>query len=216
MPNSLKHMQPYKNLIFDLGEVIIDIDYRQTIAAFQKLAVVDFSTVVSYSAQNPVFDLYEKGKVSTPVFFHELRRYLRPGTTDQEIEDAWNAIFQNFAPQKIELLKQLKTRYNTFALSNINEIHVASIDKAAQTKFGETAFANFFHGAYYSNRLGLRKPEPEIYALVLEKERLKAEETFFVDDKKENIEAARAFGMHAYQLTDRNNLQGLLAELKII
>jgi len=209
-------MQPFKNLIFDLGEVIIDIDYKQTISAFQKLAVVDFSSVVSYSAQNPVFDLYEKGKVSTPVFFDELRKYLRPGTTDKEIEDAWNAIFQNFSAQKIELLKQLKTRYNTFALSNINEIHVASIDKAAQTKFGEAAFGNFFHRVYYSNELGLRKPEPEIYALVLEKEGLNAAETFFVDDKKENVEAARAFGIHAYQLTNRDNLHGLLAELKII
>jgi FMN phosphatase YigB (HAD superfamily) len=209
-------MQPFKNLIFDLGEVIIDIDYRQTIIAFQKLAVVDFSTVVSYSAQNPVFDLYEKGKVSTPFFFNELRKYLRPGTTDKEIEDAWNAIFQNFPQQKMELLKQLKTRYNTFALSNINEIHVASIDKAAKTKFGEATFGNFFHAAYYSNELGLRKPEPEIYALLLEKEGLKAGETFFVDDKKENVEAARTFGIHAYQLTNRDNLHNLLAELKII
>jgi len=71
-------MQPFKNLIFDLGEVIIDIDYRQTITAFQKLAVVDFSTVVSYSAQNPVFDWYEKGQVTTGFFFDELRKYLRP------------------------------------------------------------------------------------------------------------------------------------------
>jgi putative hydrolase of the HAD superfamily len=209
-------MQPFKNLIFDLGEVIIDIDYRQTITAFQKLAVVDFSTVVSYSAQNPVFDWYEKGQVTTGFFFDELRKYLRPGTTDKEIESAWNAIFQDFSPQKIELLKQLKTRYNTFALSNINEIHLASIDKAAQTKFGGAAFSNFFQAAYYSNKIGLRKPEPEIYALLLEKEGLKAGETFFVDDKKENVEAARTLGIHAYQLTNRNNLQGLLAELKII
>ena len=209
-------MQPFKNLIFDLGEVIIDIDYRQTITAFQKLAVVDFSTVVSYSAQNPVFDWYEKGHVTTGFFFDELRKYLRPGTTDKEIESAWNAIFQDFSPQKIELLKQLKTRYNTFALSNINEIHLASIDKAAQTKFGGAAFSNFFQSAYYSNKIGLRKPEPEIYALLLEKEGLKAGETFFVDDKKENVEAACKFGIHAYQLTNRNNLQGLLAELKII
>ena len=209
-------MQPFKNLIFDLGEVIIDIDYRQTIAAFQKLAVVDFSTVVSYATQNHVFDLYEKGQISTQFFKDELRKYLKPGTGDKDIEEAWNAIFQDFPVQKIELLKQLKTRYNTFALSNINEIHVASIDEAAMTKFGEAAFGNFFHAAYYSNEIGLRKPEPGIYALILEKEGLKPDETFFMDDKKENVEAARAFGIHAYQLTDRNKLHELLAELKII
>lgn len=209
-------MQPYTNLIFDLGQVIIDIDYHQTIAAFQKLAVVEFSTVVSYTVQNPVFDLYEKGKVTTPVFFDELRKFLKPGTSDKEIEDAWNAIFQDFPRQKMELLKQLKTRYNTFALSNINEIHVASINEAARTKFGEADFGSFFHGAYYSNEIGHRKPEQEIYRFVLEKEKLKPEETFFVDDKKENVEAARAFGIDAYHLTDRNKLHALLTELKII
>lgn len=209
-------MQPFKNLIFDLGEVIVDIDYKQTIAAFQKLAVVEFSTVVSYTAQNPVFDLYEKGKVSNAVFFDELRKFLKPGTTDKEIENAWNAIFQHYNPQKVELLKQLKTRYKTFALSNINQIHLASINEAARTHFNAPDFAEFFHAAYYSNELGYRKPEKEIYQLILQKEGLKPAETFFVDDKKENIEAAKAFGIQAYQLTDRNKLTDLLAELKII
>ena len=209
-------MQPFKNLIFDLGEVIIDIDYRKTIAAFQQLAIVDFSMVVSYAAQNPVFDLYEKGKVSTADFRNELKKYLRPGTTDLEIENAWNAIFMDFPPQKIELLKQLKSRYKTFALSNINEIHVATINEVAKAKFAGPDFGSFFHRAYYSNEVGFRKPEKEIYRLVLDKEALKPEETFFVDDKPENVEAAKAFGIHAYQLKDRNKLHELLSELKIV
>jgi len=209
-------MTPYKNLIFDLGEVIIDIDYRQTITAFQKLAVVDFSEVVSYTAQNPVFDLYEKGKVSTPDFYNELRKFLRPDTSDKEIEEAWNAIFLDFPPQKINLLKQLKSRYKTFALSNINEIHLHTINKVAREKFNEPDFGNLFHAAYYSNLLGHRKPERGIYELILNNENLKPEETFFVDDKAENVAAARAFGLHAYQLQDRARLQELLTELNII
>ena len=209
-------MQPYKNVVFDLGEVIIDIDYRQTIAAFQQLAVVDFSEVVSYAAQNHIFDLYEKGKVSTTDFRNELRKFLKPGTTDKEIEAAWNAIFFDFPPHKIEMLKQLKSRYKTFALSNINEIHLATINQVAKDKFGLIDFASLFHGAYYSNELGYRKPEVEIYNLILENENLVAGETFFVDDKLENVEAARALGIQAYQLKDRNKLSALLAELKII
>jgi glucose-1-phosphatase len=209
-------MQPFKNLIFDLGQVIIDIDYLQTIAAFQKLAVVDFSEVVSYTTQNPVFDLYEKGKISTPYFRNELKKFLNPGTTDEQIEDAWNAIFKDFPPHKINLLKQLKTQYKTFALSNINEIHVVAIDEVAKTKFGLPGFGSLFHGAYYSNEIGFRKPEKEIYALVLEKENLNPAETFFVDDKKENVEAARALGIHAFHLNHPDKLMQLLTELKII
>ena len=209
-------MQPFKNLIFDLGQVIIDIDYLQTIAAFQKLTVVDFSEVVSYTTQNPVFDLYEKGKISTPYFRNELKKFLNPGTTDQQIEDAWNAIFKDFPASKINLLKQLKTRYKTFALSNINEVHVVAIDEVAKTKFGATSFGSFFHGAYYSNEMGFRKPEKEIYELMLLKENLNPAETFFVDDKKENVEAARALGIQAYHLDHPDKLNQLLTELKII
>lgn len=209
-------MPHFKNLIFDLGDVIIDIDYRQTIAAFQKLAVVNFSQVVSYSAQSPVFDLYEKGKVTTPAFCAEIRKNLHPNSTDEDVISAWNAIFVDFSQQKMELLKQLKSRYKTFALSNINEIHLATINEVAQSKFGEADFGSFFHNTYYSNLVGYRKPENEIYELILKQEALVPEETFFVDDKKENVEAARAFGIQAYQLTDRNKLNELLAELHII
>ena len=209
-------MPVFKNLIFDLGDVIIDIDYRQTIAAFQKLAVVNFSEVVSYSAQSPVFDLYEKGKVSTEVFCTELKKNLHPEASHTDVVNAWNAIFVDFPQHKIDLLKQLKLRYNTFALSNINEIHLATINEVAKTKFGAEDFGSFFHNTYYSNLLGYRKPESEIYKLVIDNEKLNPAETFFVDDKKENVEAARALGIHAYQLTDRNKLSQLLTELNII
>jgi FMN phosphatase YigB (HAD superfamily) len=209
-------MQAFKNLIFDLGEVIIDIDYKQTIAAFQKLAIVDFSEVVSYATQTHVFDLYEKGKISTAGFRNELKKFLRTGITDKEIEDAWNAIFFDFPQYKIDLLKQLKSRYRTFALSNINEIHITTINEVAKSKFGEVDFGSLFHGAYYSNEIGYRKPEIEIYKFILEKENLDPHQTFFVDDKLENIEAACKLGIHAYQLKDRNKLNELLNGLKII
>ena len=209
-------MTPYKNLIFDLGEVIIDIDYRQTIAAFQQLAVVDFSEIVSYTAQNPVFDLYEKGKISTASFAAELKKFLRPGVTDEEVEHAWNAIFQQFPEGKIDLLLQLKGNYKTFALSNINDIHLATINRFASSSLGLPSFGHLFHGAYYSNLLGHRKPEKEIYQLILTNENLNPTETFFVDDKLENVEAARAFGIQAYHLTDRNKLPELLTGLHII
>ena len=127
-----------------------------------------------------------------------------------------NAIFFDFPVAKIDLLKQLKSGYKTFALSNINEIHVATINEVAKSKFGERDFGSFFNAAYYSNEIGYRKPENEIYKFILEKESLVADGTFFVDDKKENVEAARAFGIHAYQLKDRNKLKELLQELNII
>ncbi len=209
-------MQEFKNLIFDIGDVIVDIDYITTIGEFQKLSAVDFSEIVSYNKQNRIFDLFETGKITAQHFRNELKQFLKAGTSDEEITRAWNSILIHYPEQKISLLKELKTRYKTFALSNINEIHVLSINQAAKQKFGADDFGSFFHHAYYSNEVGFRKPEKEIYEFVLQKENLNADDTFFVDDKAENVEAAKTLGIHAYQLTDRNKLNDLLLDLKII
>src|SRR5207245_287040 len=117
---------------------------------------------------------------------------------------------------KFRLLKELKSHYKTFALSNINELHVAAINEAAKAKFGEKDFGSFFHRAYYSNEVGHRKPDKEIYEYIAIKEKLTPAETFFVDDKEENVETARNMGWQAYHLKHRDHLHELLAELKII
>lgn len=209
-------MKPYKNLIFDIGDVLVDIDYMVTVAEFQKLATVDFSEIVSYAKQNPIFDLFETGKLTAQQFRDELKQFLKAGTPDTEITRAWNSILIHYPETKIALLKQLRQEYKTFALSNINEIHVHTINEAVKAQYGIETFGSLFNHAYYSNEVGYRKPDKEIYELVLQQQNLKPEETFFVDDKAENVEAAKALGIQAYQLTDRNKLHQLLAELKII
>ena len=209
-------MTQFKNLIFDIGDVIIDIDYQVTIAAFQKLAKVDFSEIVSYSRQQHIFDAFEKGEINAAQFRNELRLFLMPGVSDEAIDDAWNSILIHYPPSKMDLLLQLKTRYRTFALSNINELHIRSLDVAAQQLFGESAFSHFFHRAFYSSEMGCRKPEAEIYTRVLQEESLNPGETFFVDDKLENIVAARALGIQAYQLKQRNQLSELLHQQGIL
>ncbi len=209
-------MKEFKNLIFDIGDVIIDIDFTVTVSAFQKLAAVDFSEIISYTQQHKIFDLLETGKISAQQFRDELKTFLKPEITDDEINAAWNTIIIAYPEPKFRLLKELKSNYRTFALSNTNEIHVATFNQAVKTKFGVKDFGSFFHHAYYSNEIGFRKPEKEIYKWVLEKENLNPLETFFVDDNLANVEAAKDLGIQAYQLTDRNRLHELLAELKII
>lgn len=209
-------MTMYRNLIFDLGDVIIDIDYAITVAEFQKLAKVDFSEIVSYSRQHHVFDRLEKGQISEADFWAEIKLLMKPDVTNEELINAWNSILINYPKYKIELLQNLRSRYQVFALSNINEIHIREIDRVAKEQFGAQRFADFFHKAYYSNETGYRKPESEIYELVLKSEQLNPSETFFVDDKAENVEAARNLGIQAYQLTNRDKLVDLLQEHKIL
>lgn len=209
-------MKEFKNLIFDIGDVLIDLDFPGTVQEFQKITVVDFGEIISHFRQHHIFDLFEKGKITPQQFRNELKQFLKTGVADAEIDVAWNSILGTYPEHKFELLKQLKTRYKTFALSNTNQIHVATFNEAVKSKFNEKDFESFFHRAYYSNEIGFRKPEKEIYEWVLQKENLNPLETFFVDDLPENIEAAKQSGLQAYLLKDRNKLHELLTELKII
>lgn len=206
----LKH--PFKSItsiIFDIGNVLVNIDYNVTIAEFQKLAIVDFSTIVSYARQEQIFDLFEKGKISAQEFRDGLKKYLKSDVTDLEIDAAWNSILIDYPKEKFELLRNLKKNYRIFALSNINEIHVESINQAAKTKLNAEKFSDFFHKAYYSNETGFRKPEIEIYELVLQEQFLQPKETLFIDDKFENIEAAAKLGIQTFHLTNRDELFSL-------
>lgn len=209
-------LQNIKNLIFDIGDVIIDIDYARPGKAFQPLAKVDFSDAFSFAHQDKIFDKYERGDITSAEFRTGLRKYLRGDVTDEQIDNAWNAIFVDFPAYKFDLLLKLKERYHTCALSNINDIHLTCIDKYIQTNFGQQGLASYFNTAYYSHEMGCRKPEEKIYKILLEKENINPAEAFFVDDRKENVKAAAALGIQAFVLADRNNLIPLLTELGIL
>lgn len=209
-------MNQIKNLIFDIGDVIVDIDYNSTVAEFQKLAKIDFAEIVSYSKQHPLFDQFERGEINAQEFRNQLKPFLKPDTSDEAINRAWNAILIHFPREKFDLLMALKQRYRTFALSNINEIHVAEIDRVAKQCLHVSAFADFFHHAFYSNEVGHRKPELAIYQYVMDAGQILPSETLFIDDKAENVDAAKALGWQAHQLTNRNHLTLLLTDLNVI
>ncbi|HRN94420.1 MAG: HAD family phosphatase [Chitinophagales bacterium] len=201
--------QPFsdiKNIVFDIGNVLVDIDFKAVADAFKKIAIADFSSIVSYNRQESFFDLFEKGKISAKEFRNTLRQFLKPNISDEEIDAAWNSILISYPPKKFELLQELKLHYRVLALSNTNEIHVAALNKAAKEKLGKEKFADFFHHAYYSNETGFRKPELEIYELMLQQQFLNPHETLFIDDKEENIEAAKALHIQVFHLTDRDKL----------
>lgn len=208
-------MPPFKNLIFDIGNVIVDIDYTMPLKEFQKLSNIDFTEIVSHSQLPSVFHQFEKGRISVTDFHRELKQFLRKEVTDQEILHAWNSILIHYPKQKFDLLNRLRSTYKVYALSNINETHVEAINAAVREKFGAKAFSDYFDAAYYSNEIGCRKPEAEIYEWVKQKENLIPEETFFVDDMPENVEAAKKAGWRAFHLNHPNKLAALLAELKI-
>lgn len=197
---SMKNMQ-YKNIIFDLGGVIVDIDPARSYTAVANLAHQPLPMEEFVSVHEKIFLDYEKGLISSEAFREGIRKALDCKACDEDIDVAWNSMLLHVPLERLQLLEKLKDRYQLFVLSNTNEIHVPAFNKIVERVSGKADIAHFFHKVHYSHLMRMRKPEPKIYQTVLEINQLHPEETLFVDDRHENILAAQGVGMHTFHVT---------------
>jgi HAD superfamily hydrolase (TIGR01509 family) len=209
-------MGQIKNIIFDLGGVIINLDIPKTISEFNKLSNQPFESIYNQLQQTPVFDLFDKGQITEKDFFVELKKALRNDVTDEELLFAWNAMLLDFPKHRLELLNKLKPNYRLFLLSNTNESHVLEFEKTLFASHGYKNLEPFFEKVYYSCRMNQRKPNAEIFESVLNENNLIAEETLFIDDSPQHVEGALTLGVKAMLLEKNNEVEDLLKELKLI
>ncbi|WP_143309438.1 HAD family hydrolase [Chitinophaga vietnamensis] len=193
-------MQGIKNIIFDLGGVILNISYQRTSDAFTALGVAHFHELYTQFHGSDLFNKLETGHVGMEEFLAEMRQHVPAGVTDAQIVDAWNAMLLDFPLARLQLLQQLRQQYNLYLLSNTNAFHEIAFNKILQDTRGIPSLAAFFDKAYFSHDIGYRKPDKESYLYVLEENGLKAGETVFIDDTLPNIEGARAVGLHTIHL----------------
>lgn len=194
------HMQGIKNIIFDLGGVILNIDYQLTRTAFEALGVKDFNSLYSQFHGSDLFNSLETGHVTTEAFLAEMHQHVPATVTDEQIVAAWNAMLLDFPLQRLQLLQQLRQHYNLYLLSNTNAIHLEAFNRILQESRGIPSLGGFFDRAYYSHVMGYRKPDKECYQVVLDENGLVAEETLFIDDTLPNIEGAKAVGLQTIHL----------------
>lgn len=189
-----------KNVIFDFGGVLFEIDYHLPAQAFAKLGFHDFKTIYSQANQNPIFDKLETGKVSNEEFMEYLHSFV-PNVSRQEVEDAWNCILLHIMPEEVEVVHQVKNSgRRTFMLSNTNAIHVAEFERMIAEKMDFNHFKSAFETIYYSNVIGIKKPYPETYLQVCEWNNLLPSETLFIDDSIQHVNGAAEAGLVAYHL----------------
>ncbi len=193
-------MKGIKHIIFDLGGVIINLDYQLTYKAFEALGVKEFTSLYNQFSLNSLFDDLETGKVAPEVFLDEMQQHTAPGTTHQQIMDAWNAMLLDFPLRRLQILQQLRQHYGLYLLSNTNEIHMQAFNKILEESRGIPSLAAFFDKAYYSHQIGLRKPFRESFQLVLDENGLDPAETLFIDDTLPNIEGAKVVGLQTIHL----------------
>jgi glucose-1-phosphatase len=191
----------YKNIIFDLGGVILNIDYQLSIKAFQNLGIANFEMVYSQAQQERLFDLYETGHISSEDFINGICGKCGLALEKEGVIAAWNAMLLDLPMERLNLLEKLKSHYRTFLLSNTNEIHISAYSKYLSEEFGFASLGNYFEKQYLSYEIGLRKPDKEVFEFVLQENGLKPGETLFIDDSIQHIEGAKSAGIDAFHLT---------------
>lgn len=184
-----------KNIIFDLGGVILNIDFNKTIEAFRKLGISEIEEIYTGYRQSNFFDSYDKGKISDREFIETLKKHLRCPVGDVQVLKAWNAMILDFPADRIELLKRLKKKYRLFLLSNTNSLHFPFYNKQLLDVYGIKDLSMLFEVTYYSFRFGMRKPDLEFFNLLMTENKLNPYETLFVDDVLLNLEAAEKLGI---------------------
>ena len=194
-------MNSFDSVIFDLGGVIINLNYQKTISAFQELGMSNFDQVYSQMAQSDLFDSYETGKISTQHFINSLLPFLPIGTSPNKLVAAWNAMILDVPPKKITLLANLKKSLPTFLLSNTNDLHIQKV-RDEWKKVTDCAMEESFHKMYLSHEIKHRKPTSQAFSYVLEENGLEAARTIFIDDTLQHIVGATSIGLQTLHLTN--------------
>lgn len=195
----------FRNLIFDLGGVLINLDYQRPIEAFRALSGLAEELAFNQKAQAPLFDALEMGQLSAAAFRAELRRAyaIADAVPDEALDAAWNAILLDLPAPRVALLRALAAAgYRLFLLSNTNEIHRDAFDRIIYEQHPALpgGLLELFERVYYSHEVGLRKPDAAIFRHVLTANGLDPAATLFIDDSPQHVAAAQQVGITALWL----------------
>jgi len=188
-------MQGVKNIIFDLGGVILNLDNGRTEKAFTDLGVKNFREYFGHGFAASFFKEYEVGRITDRQFIDSIRELTGLDVPDEDIISSWNALLLDFPPERIQLLKHLRKNYRLFLFSNTNALHLAALQQIWSSTFDSGSLDDHFERTYYSHLLGMRKPDREPFEHILQENGLKAAETLFVDDALINVEGAEKAGL---------------------
>lgn len=194
-------IQGIRHIIFDLGGVLLNIDYTAATRAFAALGVPDFDARYSQLKQSTLFDDLETGHLDRTAFCNAVRAFDESlHLSDAQIEKAWNAMLLDFPLRRLQLLQQLRGHYDLFLLSNTNEIHELAFNQILSDAHGLPSLATLFDRVYFSHRVGMRKPDDVVFKHILEENELRPEHTLFIDDSPQHIEAAERLGIQTVWL----------------
>ncbi len=199
-----------RNIVFDLGNVIVDLNIS--------LAQQKFETLLGYSFMNAegddleAFLSFETGKISEAIFLNYFIKKAGGNTQARDILDAWNSMLVGIPAGRLDMLQRLRKQYRTFFLSNTNPSHLRWVGNYLKRHHASVQLEDFVEKAYYSNEMGLRKPDLDIFQTLLEEEQLIPKETLFFDDMHENVEAARSLDMQGVHISPAEEITEVIKQ----
>lgn len=197
---------PLKNIVFDLGGVIIDLDVQGTLSAFLELGFPKELLNYPENFYTDVFFNYETGKVSTAEFRDSLRRISGVNFSDRAFDEAWNSMLSRIPEKRTHILRTLAGHYRLYLLSNTCSLHVEYFTPLFR-KVAGFGLSEVFSHCFYSHEIGMSKPDREVFQHVLDEAGILAEETLFLDDSIQNIKAARAMGFNVIHITQNLKME---------
>lgn len=203
-------MKNIKAIIFDLGGVILNIDYDLTIKEFEKLGVLNSTSYYSKSEQKKLFNDLEIGKISEKEFISAVKLKTN-NANENQIKHAWNKMLLNLPLERLLFIKSIMYNYQTFLLSNTNSIHISCF-KNNLTETEWKIFESAFNKIYFSYKIGMRKPSVKIFEYVLKENHLQAKNVLFIDDSIQHINAAQKIGIVTHHLKDSEDLTTILTD----
>jgi len=180
-------------IIFDFGDIFINLDKQATVDGLKNLGLTEWNEDL-----DRLNIQFEKGLIKRDDFLFGIQKHI-PNASIDEILEAWNAVLTDFPLYRLEFLQMLSEKYRLFLLSNTDSIHIEKFEQTSGQSF-YTDFYRCFDKVYFSFEMGMRKPDSEIYLSLLNKHDLQPKRTLFVDDKKENTDAALALGINVWNL----------------
>ncbi len=203
-------MSSIKNIVFDLGGVLIDIDVSKTNDAFKVLGIDQFQQYYSLTVASPLFEALETGAIEPEAFYDSLRSITNTTIEDIKLQEAWNALLLNWRKESVLHLQTLAKDFKLYLFSNTNIIHHNAFMSYFTAQTGLASFDDLFTSLWYSFDKKVRKPYLSSFELLLQTEQLLPEETIFIDDTIINIEGAKKAGMLTHHLLQNEKMEDLI------
>ncbi len=198
-----------KNIVFDLGGVLVDLKRDACVEAFSKIGFDGFGDLLNNYIQGGIFLQYEKGEISTEMFREWIRDNINPANRialkDSDIDRAMGAFLDKIPDFKLDLILELRSKYRVFMLSNTNPIALQVVKPFFNYK--SLNFSAFFEKAFFSFEMGFAKPDSEIFIKMVEIAAIIPEETLFIDDFQKNIETAKMLGFKVLHYNSGMNFE---------